>query len=43
LQDQRFDVFGPVPTRLTKPQKILLILRTWLRYFLRTPVPNYGT
>lgn len=43
LQDQRFDVFGPIPTRLTKPQKILLILRTWLRYFLRTPVPNYGT
>jgi phytoene synthase len=42
LERQRFDVFGPTPTRLTKTQKILLILRTWYRLFFSATAPNYG-
>ena len=30
LERRQFDVFGPKPTRLSKGQKILLILRTGL-------------
>jgi 15-cis-phytoene synthase len=30
LQRQRFNVFGPRPTRLNKGQKLLLILQVWL-------------
>lgn len=30
LEHQKFNVFGPKPIRLNKPQKILLILRAWL-------------
>ncbi len=29
LENSRFQVFGPVPTRLNKSQKFLLVLRTW--------------
>ncbi len=43
LENRRFQVFGPVPTRLNKPQKILLVLRTWYRLFSNAPAPNYGT
>ncbi len=42
LESQQFDVFGPNPTRLSKAQKILLILRTWYRMSTGTLVPNYG-
>jgi phytoene synthase len=42
LELQQFDVFGPNPTRLTKTQKTLLILRTWYRLFSGGVVPNYG-
>ncbi|HAV65411.1 MAG TPA: squalene synthase HpnD [Verrucomicrobiales bacterium] len=43
LEAAQFDVFGPEPTRLSKPHKIFLILRTWLRSFSGGVVPNYGT
>jgi phytoene synthase len=43
LERQRFDVFGPKPTRLGTCQKALLILRTWYRALSGTVVPNYGT
>ncbi len=43
LERQRFDVFGPTPTRLTKPQKLLLIFRSWVRFFSGAMTPNYGT
>lgn len=43
LERQRFNVFGPVPTRLTRGQKILLILRTWYRLLSGATAPNYGT
>ncbi|HMJ89329.1 MAG TPA: presqualene diphosphate synthase HpnD [Candidatus Acidoferrum sp.] len=43
LEAQRFDVFGPTPTRVSKGQKIILILRTWFRVFSGALIPNYGT
>ena len=43
LERKQFNVFGPTPTRLNKAQKILLILRTWLRLSTGAVVPNYGT
>ncbi len=42
LELQAFDVFGPNPTRLSKAQKALLILRTWYRLLSGAVVPNYG-
>lgn len=42
LEVQQFDVFGPHPARLTKAQKILLVLRTWYRILSGAVVPNYG-
>jgi len=43
LEGQQFDVFGPEPTRLSKPQKLFLIFRTWLRSLIGVMRPNYGT
>jgi phytoene synthase len=43
LEQQQFNVFGPRPTRLSKGQKFLLILRTWYRTFSGALAPNYGT
>jgi phytoene synthase len=42
LERRRFDVFGPTPTRLSKGQKILLVLRTWYRVLSGATAPNYG-
>lgn len=42
LELQQFDVFGPHPTRLSKGQKLLLVLRTWVRVLSGAVVPNYG-
>ena len=42
LELQRFDVFGPNPTRLSTGQKLLLILRTWYRMLSGAVVTNYG-
>jgi 15-cis-phytoene synthase len=42
LEAKRFDVFGPRPTRLTKAQKLLLILRTWSRMMLGSQPQSYG-
>ena len=43
LEARQFNVFGPELTRVSKGQKILLILRTWLRIASGNVVPNYGT
>jgi 15-cis-phytoene synthase len=43
LERQQFNVFGLEPTRLTKGQKLLLILRSWYRFFSGAMSPNYGT
>jgi len=42
LELQRFDVFGPNPTCVSKGQKLLLILRTFYRKLSGAVVPNYG-
>jgi len=42
LEKQQFYVFGPKPARLGKGQKLLLILRTWIRLVSGTVTPNYG-
>jgi phytoene synthase len=43
LEHSRFQVFGPVPTRLSKAQKALLVLRTFYRVLSNATAPNYGT
>ena len=43
LEARQFNVFGPQPTRVGKGQKLLLILRTWLRIASGNVLPNYGT
>ncbi len=43
LERQRFDVFGPTPTRLGKGQKLLLVLGTWWRFLFGAMSPVYGT
>lgn len=43
LENKEFNVLGPHPTRLSKGQKLLLILRTWYRMFSGALTPNYGT
>ncbi|HYE31720.1 MAG TPA: presqualene diphosphate synthase HpnD [Methylomirabilota bacterium] len=42
LESKRFNVFDDQKTRLTKPQKLFLIGRTWLRMWRGAMVPNYG-
>ena len=43
LEAKNFDVFGPQPTRLSKGQKLLLVLRVWYRFLSGALAPNYGT
>ncbi|SRR5581483_5469298 len=43
LEKRRFDVFGPTPARLSKWQKILLILRTGIKAASGALTPSYGT
>ena len=43
LEERRFNVFGPEPCRVSRPHKLLLILRTWYRVVSGSPAPNYGT
>lgn len=43
LERQQFNVFGPQPVRINRPQKLLLILRSWLRFSGNSKTPNYGT
>jgi phytoene synthase len=43
LERLRFDVFGDKPARLSRWQKVALILRTWIRVNAGAVTPNYGT
>ena len=43
LERQQFNVFGSQPVRINRPQKLLLILRSWLRFTFNATSPNYGT
>lgn len=42
LEHRRFNVFDSASTRLSKPQKLFLIARTWFRLWRGTLAPNYG-
>ena len=42
LEAERFEVFGPRPPRLSKAQKLLLILQAWCRFSLGAMSPKYG-
>jgi len=43
LERGRFDVFGPQPLKLSKPHKLALVFKSWLRYAAGINSPNYGT
>ena len=43
LERGRFDVFGSQPMNLSKPRKLALIFRSWMRLIFGTTTPNYGT
>jgi 15-cis-phytoene synthase len=43
LEMNRFNVFGPQPLGLSKPHKLALIFRSWMRFSLGSTAPNYGT
>jgi hypothetical protein len=43
LERRRYDVFGLRPTRLSRAEKIALIVRTWLRLASGAAGANYGT
>ena len=42
LERQDFNVLNASPARLTKGQKLFLVLRTWYRLWTGALVPNYG-
>lgn len=42
LERGKFDVFGPKPLKLSKPAKLALIFRSWLRHAVNATSPNYG-
>jgi phytoene synthase len=42
LDSGGFDVFGPRPLKLSKPRKLALILRSWLRFALGSKTSDYG-
>lgn len=43
LEARNFNVFGPELTRLSKPQKIFLIFKTWFRFVSGNGTPSYGS
>jgi phytoene synthase len=43
LERKDFNVFEPKPEHLGRSHKMLLILRSWWRFFLNATSPNYGT
>ncbi len=43
LEANQFNVFGAQPIRVTKSQKLFLILRSWICYAAGLRKPNYGT
>ncbi len=42
VEAQSWNVFGPRLIRLTKPQKLWLMARTWRRVVMGSTTPNYG-
>ena len=43
LEANQFNVFGERPVRISKPRKLVLIFRAWLRFVCNSQTPNYGT
>jgi 15-cis-phytoene synthase len=43
LGANRFNVFGPQPVTLSRPHKLALIFRSWLRFSFGSTAPDYGT
>jgi phytoene synthase len=42
LEREQFNVFGPQPVKLSKPRKLALVFRSWLRYATASTSPGYG-
>jgi len=42
LERGKFDVFGPHPLKLSRPQKLLLIFHSWLKFAAGSTAPSYG-
>jgi phytoene synthase len=42
LERGRFNVFGPQPLKLSKPHKLALIFKSWLRHAAGSTSPSYG-
>jgi len=42
LEEEKFRVFGEVPIRVSRPQKLCLMARTWLRGRTGSCAANYG-
>jgi phytoene synthase len=42
LERAQFDVFGPRPLGLSKPQKLALVFQSWLRFCFGIASGNYG-
>jgi len=43
LEAHQFNVFGEQPVRISTGQKLLLVLRSWIRFVCGTRTPDYGT
>jgi 15-cis-phytoene synthase len=43
LERGNFDVFGPQPLKLSKPHKLALIFKSWLRLATGSTAPGYGS
>jgi len=42
LERGKFDVFGPLPLKLSKPHKLALVFKSWLRFAIGATSPSYG-
>jgi phytoene synthase len=42
LEHCKYNVFGLQPVKLTKPHKLALIFKSWVRHAAGTTVSNYG-
>jgi phytoene synthase len=42
LEQQDFHVFRPAPVRLSRPHKLALIFRSWLRHLIGSRTSDYG-
>ena len=42
LERGRFNVFGATPLKLSKPHKVALIFKSWLRHAVGSTSPSYG-